>query len=227
MISQNIFGAFYYEGACQINRDRIKHLDTLNLDFNNKRVLETGCGGKGDITHYLKNKNAIITLNDAREDNILANLQNNNLSLNYNTWDLNKPIDSTEKFDIIVCYGTLYHLTEPENAIKSFSRLCNEYLIMSTCTNGRNDETINVLYENNTPQQGLYGYGCRPGRLFIFNKLKENFKYVYTLRTQPNHSDYPLQFPSNNHASRNIFIGSHIEMNNVNFFEELRDIYEL
>lgn len=226
--TQNILDAFYYEGAIKINVDRIRHLDSLNLNFSNKTILETGCGGKGDITKYLYDKKAIVTLNDARIDNILTNLKNNNLTLNYNTWDLNKPINNNNnKFDIILCYGTLYHLTEPEEAIKSFSRLCNEYLIMSTCTNGKNDETINILNEGCTPQQGLYGFGCRPGRTFIYNKLKENFKYVYTLRTQPNNPDYPINFPSSGTPSRNIFIGSHIQIQNDNLFEELRNNYEL
>ena len=53
---------FNYKGALEINRARIQHLDTLNLNFTNKSVLETGCGGKGDITRYLLSKNAIVTL---------------------------------------------------------------------------------------------------------------------------------------------------------------------
>jgi len=226
-INLKIIKSFYNNDAIKINNDRIKHLDSLYLDFNNKKVLETGCGGIGNFTKYLVNNGAIVTLNDARLENILANLKNNNYNLNYNTWDLNKPIETNDKFDIIFCYGTLYHLTEPENAIKSFAKLCNEYVIISTCTNGKNDETINIVYESNTPEQGLYSYGCRPGRLFIYNKLKENFKYVYTLKTQPNNPDYPLSFPSSNTASRNIFIGSHIKINNPILCEELINQYQL
>ncbi len=74
-----------------------------------------------------------------------------------------------KKFDIIICYGTLYHLIEPEMCIKNLSKLSNEYVIISTCTNGKNDETINVLFEGDASEQGLGGYGCRPGQLFIIN----------------------------------------------------------
>lgn len=225
--NQQIINSFYNKNAIKINTDRIQHLDSLKLDFNNKKILETGCGGIGQFTKYLVNNGAIVTLNDARIDNILANLNNNKYTLNYNTWDLNKPINTDEIFDIIFCYGTLYHLTEPELAIKSFAKLCKEYIIISTCTNGKNDESINIVYESNTPEQGFHSYGCRPGRLFIYNKLKENFKYVYTLKTQPNNEDYPLKFPSSHSASRNIFIGSHIIINNPNVCEELRNNYEL
>ena len=40
---------FNFKEALEINEARIKHLDSLLLDFNNKKILETGCGGRGDI----------------------------------------------------------------------------------------------------------------------------------------------------------------------------------
>ena len=43
-----------------------------------------------------------------------------NKNLDSNTWDLNKAFPSDKKFDIIVCYGTLYHLNKPEDAKKYF-----------------------------------------------------------------------------------------------------------
>jgi len=66
------------------------------------------------------------------------------------------------------------------------------------------------------------GYGCRPGRLFIYNTLKKNFTYVYLIKTQPKYKDFPLKFPSNiNQELRNVFIGSHIKLENNLFVEEL------
>ena len=79
---------FNYKGALEINRARIQHLDTLNLNFTNKSVLETGCGGKGDITRYLLSKNAIVTLNDYRQENIMSLMNSLQRTLEYNTWDL-------------------------------------------------------------------------------------------------------------------------------------------
>lgn len=45
--------AFYSNDSFLLNKKRIEHLDRLKLNFKNKTVLETGCGGKGDITSYL------------------------------------------------------------------------------------------------------------------------------------------------------------------------------
>ncbi len=43
---------FNYKEAIEINESRIKHLDSLKLDLKDKKILETGCGGKGDITAF-------------------------------------------------------------------------------------------------------------------------------------------------------------------------------
>ena len=53
------------------------------------------------------------------------------------------------------------------------------------------------------------------------------FKYVYMLTTQPDDIDYPLNFPSEHSSSKNIFIGSHIELNNENLINYLPNTYTL
>ncbi len=218
---------FNYSGALEINAARIKHLDSLHLTFENKTVLETGCGGRGDFTRYLLSKKAIVTLNDYRKENIRALLQSLNMNLDSNTWNLNQPIPSDKKFDIIVSYGTLYHLNKPEEAIANLSKICNEYLILSTCTSGKNDESINVVKEDiGMNNQAGDGFGCRPGRLFLFNTLRRNFAHVYSITTQPNHPEFPLHFPTiTNPFSRNVFIGSHVKLEHELLVEELLNDY--
>ena len=225
MIPENVTNSFYYTAARDLNFARIKHLNSLNLDFSNKKILETGCGGVGDITQFLISKNADVTLNDVRKENIDSLLINVKKSLSFNLWDLNSIINDVEKFDIIVCYGTLYHLTKVENAIKNLANLCKEYTIISTCTSGKNDYDCNIVYEGFGNEQSNTQYGSRPGRFYIWEKLSENFKYVYCVKTQPYNEDYPLVFPSNHHASRNIFIGSHIELTNELFVDSLINKY--
>lgn len=227
MIPNHIINSFYYREARILNKARVVHLDTLQLDFSNKTILETGCGGVGDITSYLLEKNAIVTLNDYRQENIQSLLLNINKDLPYNNWDLNEHVSFDNKFDIVVCYGTLYHLTKLETAFQNLANLCKDYTIISTQTSGKNDDQINILYEGGTNEQSSNSYGCRPGRLLVWNELKKNFKYVYCVKTQPDNVDYPLQFPSDNSSSRNIFIGSHIELNNDKFVSELLNSYTI
>jgi SAM-dependent methyltransferase len=227
MIPENVLKSFYYPEAKEINKSNIKHLSKLNLDFNNKTILETGCGGIGDITQFLLSQGAIVTLNDFRQENIDSLMININAKFPFNTWDFNELVNDNDKFNIVVCYGTLYHLTNLENAFKNLSNLCKEYTIINTCTNGKNNEEVSIVFEGNGNEQSSNQYGSRPGRLFIWNQLKKNFAYVYCIKSQPDNIDYPLSFPSHHHASRNTFIGSHIKLNNENLIENLINDYTL
>ena len=40
---------------------------------------------------------------------------------------------------------------------------------------------------------------------------RQKFKFCKN-KTQPDHEEYPLKFPANPQCSRNIFIGSHVEL---------------
>lgn len=214
----SVHQAFYYDGALQINKARIAHVDSLGLDFKNKTVLETGCGGKGDFTKYLTNQGAQVTLNDARIENITTLLQETGYNLPYNTWDL----DGDNKFDVIFCYGTLYHLKNPGEALKNLSDICTDFMILSTCTSGDDSDEINLVSESGQ-NQAYNNTGCRPGRGFIYKKLKESFNHVYLCKTQPNHGDYPLKWPcySPGQLKRCVFIASRTSIVNDNLVEDV------
>lgn len=225
MIPINVINSFYYSEARQLNNAVINHLSNLMFEFENKKILETGCGGVGDITQFLLTKNADVTLNDFRIENIESLMININKKLPFNNWDLNEIVNDQIVFDIIICYGTLYHLYNLENAFQNLSKLCKEFTIINTCTSGKNDNEPNIVFEGKGNEQSSNEYGSRPGRLFIWNELKKNFKYVYCTKTQPDYIEFPISFPSNHHASRNVFIGSHIELNNNNLIDTLINNY--
>lgn len=232
--------AFYYPGALQINSKRLEFIDKLKLNLNNKKILETGCGAKGDITSYLLQHTNNIILSDAREDNIdylklnlhrtLYKLNENKISIGKNLekyiWDMNEDVPSKINVDIIFCLGTLYHLTNTEKAIYNLSKICKEYCLISTATSGADiDNSINIVSEY--PEEKAQSYtlkGCRPSRKWVFNKLKKYFKYVYAFKKQPNHHDFKKKWPTVE-TCRFMIIGSHIELNNENLTTNLPNIY--
>ena len=42
-------------------------------------------------------------------------------------------------YDIIYCYGTLYHLYNPSLCIKNLSNICNDFMIICTAGNENDD----------------------------------------------------------------------------------------
>ena len=106
---------------------------------------------------------ANIILSDSREENIdylqsnlyrtYYKLNENQISIGKNlvkyVWDMNEDIPSEINVDIIICFGTLYHLNNPEKALLNLSNICKEFCFISTATNGRDEENgIDFIHEN-------------------------------------------------------------------------------
>ena len=217
---------FDLKAAMDINFTRIKHLESLKLDLKDKYILETGCGAKGDITQYLLKQSKHITLNDAREINIKSNLKNNHVSLNYNIWDLNEDLPTDIIFDIVISYGTLYHLHNPSNTIKNLANISKELLVLSTIVTGTKDNnSVNIIEEPNNIDQSYTNKGCRPGREWVTNEFKKHFKYVYFPITQPDNIEFPKLWPTTKRA-RFIIIGSHNQLDNIQLTDILPYIYK-
>jgi hypothetical protein len=66
-----------------------------------------------NIKNYVNNYYIILNCNQFMYNAL------KNIILPYNTWNLNNNIEENKLFDIIICYGTLYHLTDPEKCIKN------------------------------------------------------------------------------------------------------------
>ena len=212
---------FYYDNAVSINVARIEHLRTLGLPFAGKTVFETGCGGKGDITKFLLDSGAKVTLNDARHENIESLMQNINTELPFNLWDLNNPIQSNEQFDAIVSYGTLYHLHQPAQAIQTFSDLTKDFVVLCTIVNGKSGINLDIVHEDRNIKNQCFNDhgGCRPSREWVFVELSKHFPYVYYATSQPNHNEFPKDWNhlSSTVASRAVFLASRTPVENAHW----------
>lgn len=223
-MASKIYSSFFYKDARDINKARTDHLDQLGLDLKDKSILETGCGGAGDITTSLLKYTDNITLNDAREDNIKNLLSTIGKQLNYNTSDLNE--ECPGNFDVIISMGTLYHLDKPSDAIKYMAQATNEMLVISTCSNGC-DTGISFPTEAGQ-NQSFTGVGCRPGRLWVKDELQKHFKYVYFTRAQPRYIDFVQDWSHQPvpGLARFMIIGSHKELDNPNLTTDLPIVYK-
>lgn len=212
---RDTFHADYY---LRLNQRRLEHLASLNLGLNSASVLEVGAG-IGDHSSFFIDRNCRIVISEPRKENleIIRSRYPDNRVMRL---DLNNPPDKfSEIFDIVYCYGVLYHTDKPERAIKFMSDCCKDKLLLSTCVSFGDDEAVNLLPElKSSPSQSISGRGCRPTRIWIYKQLKKHFNHVYLPVTQPNNDDFPIDWsdPGKHKAGfkRAVFIASRNPIDN-------------
>jgi len=194
------------------NARRLEHLASLGLNVFGKTVLEFGAG-IGDHSHYYIDRDCAITITEARPENV-AYLKKRYPEHDVFYLDLEKPdFDRKAVFQVIHCYGTLYHLVNPAEAIAFMAKLNGEILLMETCVSFGDDEAVHIVSEDaKDPTQSFSGKGCRPTRPWLFRELKKHYEHVYIPLTQPNHKEFPIDWtrPDKQQGkfSRCVFIAS-------------------
>jgi len=133
----------------------------------------------------------------------------------------------SESFDVVHCYGLLYHTDDPASVLTAISHKCTGILLLETCVAFGDHEAINPVPERaHIASQSVSGIGCRPTRPWLFARLSALFPYVYATRTQPAHEDFPLDWtgqPSALREARAVFIASRTRLNNPLLLDHLPD----
>jgi SAM-dependent methyltransferase len=217
------------------NARRLEHLASLNLAIRDRSVLELGAG-VGDHTTFFLDRGCSVTCVEPRAENctLLASLMHERHTQGYTAAARCRilradalsfePIVS-ETFDIVHCYGLLYHTDDPLAVLSVIARKCTDMVLLETCVAFGSQEAINRVPERaNIPSQSVSGFGCRPTRPWIFKRLSELFGHAYVPRTQPAHEDFPLDWTINqptDRESRAVFIASRQKLDNPLLLDKL------
>lgn len=222
---------FQSEHYLRHNQRRLEHLASLQLDVHGKTVLEVGAG-IGDHTGFYLDRGCKVTVTDVRPENLafLRDRFSGNPAVTFQGLDLDHPIDLAQQFDVIHCYGILYHLERPAEALQYLARHCRSLLLLETCVSRGNELLINPVDEPTEQfSQAFYGRGCRPTRPWVWARLKELMPYVYATATQPAHEEFPLDWTAGMSQkavtlTRAVFVASRIDLGaNPNLLNFLPD----
>ena len=207
------------------NARRLEHLASLNLDIAGKTVLELGAG-IGDHTTFYLDRACSVTCLEAREKNWILMVKSSPTDSRSRLVRMDVlDFETTETFDIVHCYGLLYHTEEPQAVLEKAAHYCRGMLLLETCVSFGDDQAINPVRERSSgPSQSLTGIGCRPTRPWIWARLKELFPFVHAPKTQPAHEDFPLDWtvaPPPGRDTRAVFIASRHEIDNPMLVDRL------
>ena len=220
-----IYAEFFAPAYQRHNVARLQHLDSLGLDVARKSVLEVGAG-VGDHSLFYLYRNCRLLAVEGRSS--LAKSLSERLGIEVKVVDIDhepERLAQFGRFDLVHCYGLLYHLSDPARFLSSVSRV-GDCLLLETCVSFGDDVDIGKCRENSdVPSQALHKNGCRPTRAWVFETLKRYYEYVYATKTQPHHPEFPIDWDQPSAGgpllSRAVFIASHNPICNPNLIAEL------
>lgn len=220
---------FDNQNALNINEARLTHLASLDLSLSGKSVLDVGCG-VGHLAEFFVNQGCQVTGVDGRTQNINS-LRARYPNLQAHVGDVERdPLSKFGGFDIVFCYGLLYHLENPIMALRNMTSVCREVLLLETMVCDHTLPLVRIEDEPFAFNQALKGIGCRPSPSYVVLTLNRiGFPFVYAPVAPPMHQDFQFKWKNNldiwrgRHPLRCIFVASKIELNNSNLFNLLEN----
>jgi hypothetical protein len=169
--------------------------------FKSKTLLELGCG-HADIGNMFCELGANVTSSDGRKEHLEV-VNQKYPHINTLLIDCDKD-DITQKYDIIVHWGLLYHLNEIELHLNKVLQKC-DILLLETEVADSNDKEFYISTDEYGFDQALNNKGIRPSPYYVENVLEKNgfnFKLIKDpiLNTNCHQYDWDI---SNSKTSRN------------------------
>lgn len=198
-----------------ITEARLRHFKSLGLPVSGKKVLDLGCG-IGRFSEYFAEQGCEVLCVDGRQDNI-EKLKELYPGRKAAVVDLETPgILNYGDFDIVFCYGLLYHLADPFGLIKNAAKICKEIMIIETCITDAIDPVLRLVDEPQSDvTQAVCGVGCRPSPAYVIRCLKlAGFEFIYSPVELPDHEQFrykksnDFSHQKKNTLIRDIFIAS-------------------
>jgi ubiquinone/menaquinone biosynthesis C-methylase UbiE len=163
------------------NKKRIEAiLDYYGEDFfKGKKVLEVGCGW-ADMGAFFQSIGADVTVSDAREEHINVIKERHPelkvLVVDCEDTEWKYP---EESYDIIIHFGVLYHLANPDESINLVSKHCDTLIIETIVSDSDDPENILFRKEQTNWEKGAWGMahsgtGNIPSYGYVEAHLKKN-----------------------------------------------------
>lgn len=182
------------EGARRMNQARLARLVELDLPLAGKRVLDVGCG-VGHFSRPFVERGCSYVGVDGRAENI-ARMKELYPDVEGHVGDVQ--VDALAphgRFDVVLCFGLLYHLESPIAALRNVASVCDELLLLETMVCDSSRPVLLLADEPRSFNQALAGLGCRPSPSFLAMALQRvGFDRIYAPRVPPRHEDFEIEW---------------------------------
>lgn len=216
----------------RLNARRFEHLAQLGLDLAGRSVLEVGAG-VGDHTSFFLDRGCRVTATEGREENF-AYLRER-FAEDERVFTARLDLDRPEAppggpWEVGYCYGVLYHLERPREALEFLAPLISDVLLLETVCGVGEEREVNLVPElKDRASQSLRGTGCRTTRPWVMEQLCRHFEHVYVAARQPWHPEFPDEWPEGGKSllvGREVFVASRRRLENPMLLGELPRVQE-
>jgi SAM-dependent methyltransferase len=148
-------------------------------------AIDVGCG-VGEFSKFLSDMNLRVVGVDGRTENA-AEAKRRFPQIPFITADAeNLPVPDIGTFDLVLCFGLLYHLENPFRMIRSLYSLTSKVLIAETMCTPDSNPTMDLLDEGVSENQSLNYVAFYPSEPCVIKMLyRAGFPFVYRLKRLP------------------------------------------
>ena len=206
---------FDNEPALRINRARLAAIEAVGLDLTSRRVLDVG-SGPGHFVDFYRSRGCDVTAIEGRPE-IVSEFRRRHPDVPIYAGNVERfDFSALGRFDIVHCFGLLYHLENPIAALRNLFDACAGVLLLETIVLDAEEPLLALADEPKTVNQALGGIAIRPSRAFVAMALNRvGFRHVYGLSRPPSHEDFQVDWLNDRrserdgHPIRSIFVASH------------------
>jgi len=189
-----------------ITEARLRHLASLGLPVEGRSVIDVGAG-IGRLSEFFDERGCEVLCVDGRPENVAL--------LRQNYPDRRAAVGDVEtgallehgRFDVVFCYGLLYHLADPMAFLLRAASICDELMIVETLITDADDPLVFLVADPDDPTMAL-------------RQIAAGFAHLYRPVTLPDHRDFRYEARADathmrdGNPMRGIFVASRAPLDN-------------
>ncbi len=191
MSAPRVFDLEHYDA---LNISRGEAVSRLLLELKEplglRTVVDIGCG-LGYFSGLLKSLGLDVLGVDGREQNV-DEAQRRFRHIPFRQCDAqDSALRDLGNFDLVFCFGLLYHLENPLIAIRHLHALTSKLLLVESVIFPGDEPIMALVDEGQTEDQGLNHFAFYPTEACLIKMLyRAGFSHVYGLHAPPRHPEY-------------------------------------
>lgn len=165
-------------------------LENLRRHIDLRSALDAGCG-IGYFSELLAALNFSVTAIDARQENI-DEAKRRFPGIDFVTRDVeDQQVQGLGSFDLVLCFGLLYHLENPFHAIRNLFALTAKLLVIETIVTSHDLPMAALVDEYVAEDQSIHSVAFIPSEsAFIKMLFRSGFVHVYKTVQLPEHQQF-------------------------------------